>query len=603
MFGYSGRILKIDISSGETKIDSFDEQFARKFLGGNGFAAKLIYDHVPSEADPFSPENALVFTVGPLTDTPLWGTSRGHMAALSPLTGLFADSNYGGDFGLAQKRTGFDAIFISGKSPKPVYLVIDEGGAVIKDAALFWGKTTEETILPLEAKEGEDAVCAAIGPAGENGVLFANILCGGKRFGCAGRAGMGAVMGAKKIKALVVKGQRKPNLADLESLRNLIKEKFSTLKQNTAGLANFGTPIIVSLANTKGVLATRNNNKETWESAGEISAEVIKDQYWGKNIACHGCPVACGKKVRPNRGEFAGKSVKMPEYETLYALGAMMDNPNIQSIINGNHMCNEMGIDTISMGVTLAFVAECLDKDVVSPQDLKGEVKFGDGESIPKLIKKAAYREGIGEYLAMGSSRLAEKFGKNAHEYLYAVKGLEIAGHSSRGLREMSLSYATSTRGGSHHDGRPNYAAAEPDPGFDGQPKYIFKNQSFTAVGDSLVMCRFTAERGLGTMIGEDMVKVVKYATGWNIDVEELERIGERIYNVERLINVARGVSRKNDTLPYRTMNEPIPSGPAKGRYCLQKDLGAMLDKYYEFRGWSKEGIPTREKLAELGLQ
>jgi aldehyde:ferredoxin oxidoreductase len=603
MFGYSGRILKIDVSSGETKIDSFDEQFARKFLGGNGFAAKLIYDHVPPEADPFSPENALVFTVGPLTDTPLWGTSRGHMAALSPLTGLFADSNYGGDFGLAQKRTGFDAIFISGKSPKPVYLVVDEGGAVIKDAALFWGKTTEETILSLEAKEGEDAVCAAIGPAGENGVLFANILCGGKRFGCAGRAGMGAVMGAKKIKALVVKGQREPKLADPESLRNLIKEKFPTLKQNTAGLANFGTPIIVNLANTKGVLATRNNNKETWESAGEISAEVIKDQYWEKNIACHGCPVACGKKVRPNRGEFAGKSVKMPEYETLYALGAMMDNPNIQSIINGNHMCNEMGIDTISMGVTLAFVAECLDKDVVSPQDLKGEVKFGDGESIPKLIKKAAYREGIGEYLAMGSCRLAEKFGKNAHEYLYAVKGLEIAGHSSRGLREMSLSYATSTRGGSHHDGRPSYATAEPDPGFDGQPKYIFKSQSFTAVGDSLVMCRFTTERGLGTMIGEDMVKVVKCATGWNIDVEELERIGERIYNIERLINVARGVCRKNDTLPYRTMNEPIPSGPAKGRYCLQKDLDAMLDRYYELRGWSKEGIPTKARLVELGLQ
>jgi aldehyde:ferredoxin oxidoreductase len=296
-------------------------------------------------------------------------------------------------------------------------------------------------------------------------------------------------------------------------------------------------------------------------------------------------------------------TVKMPEYETLYAIGSMLDNRDIDSIINGNHACDLMGIDTISMGVTLSFVAECMEKGIISEKEIGEKVDFADGAAMVELIKKTARKEGIGAFLALGSARLAEKFDKDAYKYLYAVKGLEIAGHSARGLRGMSLSYSTSTRGGSHHDGRPNYAKEDPDPGFSPQPAYIQKSQYFTAVGDSLVVCRFIAERGLGTPLNEDIAKIVGYVTGWDITLAELERIGERIYNLERLINVNRGMSRKDDTLPYRVMNEPIPEGPAKGRYCSKEDLDALLDTFYSLRGWDRNGIPAKEKLAELGLK
>ena len=603
MYGHNGKILKVNLSTGSIEEESYDEPLARLFLGGNGFAAKLIYDIVPPDADPLGPQNTLVFTVGPITDTPVWGTSRGHMAAISPMTGLFADSNFGGQFGTAQKRTGFDAICITGKASEPVYVVVTEKGGEIRDARALWGKSTEETITLLQSQEGKDAICAAIGPAGERGVLFANVICGGKRPGAAGRGGMGTVLGTKHVKAVVVKGNKKTRIADRDALSMLLKSKYQAFKGNTKVLHTYGTPVLVNTINALGMLGTHNNSKEEFDLAEEISGQRIKEHYWKEDIACRGCPVACGKNVTAVEGVYAGKPVKMPEYETLYALGSMNDNDSIDVIINGNHLCDLMGVDTISMGLTLAFVAECMERGVVTEKDLGVSVRFADPEGLLDLIKKTALREGVGEYLSVGSARLAEKFGREADKYLYAVKKLEIAGHSPRGLRGMSLSYAVGTRGGSHHDGRPNYAAVDPDPGFDPQPEYILKSNYFTAVGDSLVICRFIAERGLGTPLNEDMAKIVNAVTGWSLSLQDLERIGERIYNQERLINVQRGASRKDDTLPYRVMKEPIPGGPAKGRHCPQEELDHMLDRYYALRGWSADGIPTDAKLQELGLK
>ncbi len=603
MYGNNGRILKVNLSTGQIKEESYDETMARMFLGGNGLAARLIYENVPYTADPLGSENAIVFSVGPLTDTPLWGTSRGHVASISPLTGIFADSNYGGQFGTAQKRTGFDAIYITGKSSTPVYLSVTEAGGELMDATSLWGKTTKETIAALEEQAGKGSVCASIGPAGENGVLFANIILGGVRPGAAGRAGIGAVMGAKKLKAVVAKGDKKTLIADRDSLLALMREKYPAFRENTKVLSTLGTPFLINVINSKGVLGTRNNSTEVFAYPRDISGELIKEKYWNKDTACFGCPVACGKNVNATRGEYAGKTVKMPEYETLYALGSMMDNSDIDSVINGNHECDSMGIDTISMGVTLSFIAECMEKGVIAEKDIGAKVNFADGNALVELIKKTAKKEGIGALLALGSARLAKRFGGEAYKYLYTVKGLEVAGHSARGLRGMSLSYSTSTRGGSHHDGRPNYANEDPDPGFAPQPKYILKSQYFTAVGDSLIVCRFIAERGLGAPLNDDIAKILGYVTGWDIDLAELEKIGERIYNLKRLINVRCGVSRKDDILPYRVMNEPIPDGPAKGRFCSKEDLDSMLDSYYELRGWDRNGIPAKEKLAELGLE
>ena len=603
MFGHQGKILRVNLSTGEIKVESYQDEFARMFLGGNGMAAKLIYDSVPPGTDPFAPENMVVFSAGPLTDTLIWGTSRGHMASISPLTGLFGDSNFGGQFAVSQKRSGFDAICISGKSPKQVYLQISDSGAVIKDARQLWGKTTEETIHALESDQGEGAICGSIGPAGENGVLFANVIFGGKRPGVGGRCGLGAVMGSKNLKAVVVRGSKRTEIADRRHITEVLKEKYTNLKGNIRPLKSLGTPFLVHTINSLNLLGTHNNSKEVCDFANEISGEVLKENYWEKDVACYGCPVACGKMITVAKGEYAGRVAKMPEYETLYAFGSMLDNRDLDSIIEANHVCYLMGIDTISMGVTLAFVAECLEKGLTSQAELHGKVAFGDGESLVELIRKTTAKQGIGEHLAMGSARLAKRFGSDAYRYLYVVKGLEIAGHSPRGLRNMSLSYAVSTRGGSHHDGRPNYVTVDPDPGFEPQPNLVLKNNYFTAVGDSLVICRFTAERGLGTPLNENMVKLVNAVTGWDLDLQDLEKIGERIYNLERLMNVERGVSRKDDLLPCRVMNEPIPDGKLKGRYCPKEELDKMLDQYYALRGWTRDGIPTPEKLQELGLK
>ncbi|MBN2809369.1 MAG: aldehyde ferredoxin oxidoreductase family protein [Deltaproteobacteria bacterium] len=603
MYGRHGSIVRIDLSTGEIRQEAYAEEMAKLFLGGNGLAAKLIFDSVPAEVRPDDPRNALVFTTGPLTDTPVWGTSRGHVATISPYTGFFADSNYGGGFAVAQKRTGFDAIYITGKSFKPVTLLITEAGGQLQDAAELWGLDTHQTIDVLEKQAGKGAVCAAIGPAAENGVLFANIIFGGSRHGTAGRSGMGLVMAGKNLKAVVVKGRRKTEIADPQGLKLFLQEQTPVLRQNAAALTTYGTPAILKIINERGALSSRNNTRETFLYADDIGGAVIREKYTEKNTACVGCPVACGKNVRVPFGEFAGETVKMPEYETLYALGAMLDNRDLVSIFNGNHLCDLMGLDTISMGATLSFVAECLEKGVIAAADLGGRVDFADGAGMVELIRKTALQEGIGNLLALGSQRLAEKFGSAADRYLYTSQGLELAGHSARGLREMALAYATSTRGGSHHDGRPNYAVpAAVDPGFAPQPNYVVGSQTCCAVADSLIMCRFTLEKGLGNMVNDKLAAIVNLVTGWDLTVAELEKAGERIYNLERLLHAGRGRRRKDDTLPYRVRHEPIPEGPAQGRYCPQEELDGMLDSYYALRGWDENGIPTATRLVELGL-
>ena len=598
MLGHHGRILRVDLTSGQVRVERFGDAFARKFLGGNGFAAALVNESARADTDPFGPDNAIAFTVGPLADTPVWGASRGHMASLSPLTGHFADSNFGGRFAIAQKRTGFDAICVTGAAAGPVVLKVTEQGGEIVGAADLWGRTTEETLRALQESAGRGAVSAAIGPAGEARVLFANVICGGGRSGAAGRGGLGAVMGAKRLKAVVAAGDVRTQVARPDALKDFLARKLEAMKQGTAMLSDMGTPALVNVINAKGLLGSRNASRETFAFADDLSGERLKERYVVRNSACYGCPVACGKQVRVPSGEYAGQTLKMPEYETLYAMGAMLDNRDLVSVMNANGLCDRLGLDTISMGVTLAFVAECVEKGIVTEADLGGAVRFADGEGLVELVRATAARQGVGELLALGSERLAARFGGDSRKYLYSVKGLEVAGHSARGLRSMSLGYAVSTRGGSHHDTRADYD----DPGFEGQAAYSVRSQNFTAVGDSLVLCRFVEEGGFGKTNNQDVAHVLNLVTGWDVDVEELERIGERIYNLERCINVRRGVRRKHDTLPYRTLHEPIPDGPRKGRRCPPETLDAMLDAYYALRGWTPDGEPRQAKLDELGL-
>ncbi len=606
MYGYFGTILKVNLSNGEIQREAFDEDFARTYLGGNGFATKIIYDMVPPQADPFSEENAVVFALGPFNGTPVWGTSRGQIASISPQTGYFADSNFGGDFTAMLKKTGVDAVAISGKAATPVYVMLDGDAVTIKDATDLWGKTTTETQALLVEKEGAGVESASIGPAGENEVLYACVMGSGKRVSAAGRGGIGAVMGSKNLKALVARGDRAIEVAEPEKLKECLKGRFPTLRENTKAFTSIGTPVLVNMINGQGKLGTHNNTRETFEHANDISGQVIEKEYKEKNTACARCPVACGKLVKVPHGEFAGKSVKMLEYESIYSLGSMLDNNDVVSLFNANTMCDEMGMDTISMGVTVAFVAECLEKGIVTEAELGMPVLFGDGEHLTELVRLTALKEGVGELLALGSERLAKRWGKDSWKMLYSVKGMEIAGHSARGIRSLALGYATSTRGGSHHDARPDYVEPDGDPGFEGQAERCFHSQNNTAFGDSLVICRFIQERGFGSGFGSVMTdsiqEVIRLVTGWDMDMDEVRTIGERIYNLERLINVTRGVDRSADTPPYRVMHEPIGDGPSKGRYCPEETFQQLLDEYYQLRGWDSQGKPTHDKLVELRL-
>jgi len=309
MFGHSGRYLK-----GQSHLrvqiteEIYDYTFARMYLGGNGFAAKMIYDNVPPAVNPLDPENAIVFAVGPLTGTPVWGTSRGHVASISPLTGFFADSSFGGDFPVVQKRTGFDAILITGKAEKPLYLYVSKKGAKLRVASGIWGKTTEESNDILQEKEGKGAIAVSIGPAGENGVIFANIVCGGKRAGTVGRGGMGTVMGSKNLKAIVVKGARKTEVAHPEELKAFLKEKLPELKKNKGEMTTLGTAALPNMMNSRGLLGTRNNTRETYENWQDISGDFFIDKYKGKRTACHGCVIACGKTIEVGEGDYSGKN-------------------------------------------------------------------------------------------------------------------------------------------------------------------------------------------------------------------------------------------------------------------------------------------------------
>jgi aldehyde:ferredoxin oxidoreductase len=603
--GYGGRVLFVDLSRGTAHVDALGEGTARALLGGNGLAARLLYDHVAAGIDPFDPRNAVVFAVGPVTDTTVPGNSRACVAAKSPLTGLFFDSTLGGRFPATLKRTGFDAVLVTGRAARPSYLLVTESGAEIKPAEEVWGRTTRDAVTALTTIEGADADAIAIGPAGERRVRFAAMAHYWKnREGVSGRGGIGAVLGSKNLKAVVVRGARKTEVADAAGLKALLDQTREPLKTGTKALSTFGTPFLVGPINALGALGSYNLRSEVFAEARAVGGEEMKEHYHERDTTCLKCPVACGKQYAIGAGEFAGRRAKMPEYETIFALGPMLGIANPEALILANDLCDLLGMDTISMGVTLAFVAEAVERGWLDVRALGMPFGWGDWRGMLRLVEMTASREGFGDRLAEGAWRLAESIRPDATNLVYAVKRLELPAHSARALKGLSIGYATATRGGSHHDTRPTpqYAPTFDRRGTKDKPDFAMRSQHFTAVGDSLVLCRFTSERGFGLFIGEPYAEMVRAVTGWNVTVDELERTGERIVNLERMFNVREGVRRRDDVLPWRVMHQPIPDGPSAGMYCPPDELGAMLDTYYGLRGWDADGVPTRARLAALGL-
>ena len=605
MKGYGGRALIVDLTRGLSRIEPLAEATARSLLGGNGLAARLIWEHVPPGIDAFDPANAVVFAVGPITDTTVPGNSRACVAAKSPLTNLFFDSTFGGRVPATLKRTGFDAVMLTGRAAAPSYLVVSEDGAVLKPAAGLWGRSTRDAVNALLEVEGADADAIAIGPAGERRVRFAAMAHYWKnREGVSGRGGLGAVLGSKNVKAVVVKGARKTEVADPSALKALLDRTREPLKTGTKALSTFGTPFLVGPINALGGLGAYNLRQETFAQARVVGGEEMKSHYHDKDTTCLKCPVACGKQYAIGEGEFAGTRAKMPEYETIFALGPMLGIAHPESLILANDRCDLLGLDTISMGVTLAFVAEAVERGWLDPNELGVPFGWGDWRGMLALVEQTAYREGFGDRLAEGAWRLATSLHPEAPNAVYAVKGLELPAHSARALKGLSIGYATATRGGSHHDTRPTPQYAQ---GYDrrstkDKPAFAVRSQHFTAVGDSLVLCRFTSERGFGLFVDEPYAEMVRAVTGWDVTAEELERIGERVVNLERLFNTREGVRRPDDRLPWKVMHEPIADGPSAGMFCPPDELSAMLDEYYALRGWDADGVPTAARLSSLGL-
>jgi len=605
MKGYGGRILFVDVTTGQSRIEPVSEALARQYLGGNGFAARLLLDHVPPGLDAFDPASAVVFAVGPVTDTTVPGNSRACVAGKSPLTGLFFDSTFGGRWPATMKRTGFDALVVTGQAAEPVTLHVTEAGATLRPAAALWGRTTRDTVQALQAADGADVDAMAIGPAGERRVRFAAMGTYWKnREAFAGRGGLAAVLGAKRVKAVAVAGARKTAVADPAALKALLDERREPLTTGTRALATYGTPFLVKPINTLGGLGAYNLREEVYAQAGAISGEEMHAQHHLRDTTCLKCPVACGKQYEIRSGELQGLKAKMPEYETIFAFGSMLGNAHAGSLTRANDLCDLLGLDTISMGVTLAFVCEALERGWLDPKEVGVPFGWGDWRGMLRLIELTAAREGFGDRLAEGGWRLAESLHPEATRAVYAVKRLELPAHSARALKGMSIGYATATRGGSHHDTRPTpqYAQGFDRRSADGKPEFAVRSQHFTAVDDSLVVCRFTSERGFGLFVDEPYARMLGAVTGWDVTTGELERAGERIVNAERLFNVREGVRRRDDVLPWRVMHEPIPDGPSRGMHCPPEELSAMLDRYYALRGWDAEGVPTPERLAALAL-
>ncbi len=612
MSGYMGKILKVNLSDGTIKTIPTDMEIAKKYLGGKGYAVKLLYDYLreyerkgiaPRDIDPFGEENVLIFATGPATGVTGFPCSgRYHVMALrSPLTGSIASANSGGRWGPFLKFAGFDAIVIEGKSEEPVYLEVIDGSAELRCAKDLWGKNVFETERILKDRVEVRSSVACIGPAGENLVLFACIMNDEHR--AAGRTGVGAIMGSKKLKAIVVGGNERPQPAKPDEFEEVSKEALDKLKSNPVtgeGLRKYGTAILVNIINNAGILPYKNWQTGVNEKADEISGETLAEKYLIKNKACWGCQIGCGRVTAVKDGCFQITYSEGPEYESIWALGNDTGVMDLGAIIKANHLCDELGLDTISMGSTIACAMELREKGLIPDDVLEGlDLRFGNAAAMVEAVWRTAYKVGFGRYLALGSKRLAEIFG--APELSMSVKGLELPAYDPRGAKGIGLNYATANRGGCHVTG---YTISPEILGLpekidplttEGKAMWVKAFQDFTCVVNSTVNCLFTTF-ALGA---EDYAKLLSAVTGWDLTTDEIMRIGERIYNLERVIMNKFGFTGRDDTLPKRLLQEPMPEGVAKGHVV---ELDKMKEEYYKLRGW-KDGAPTPEKLKELEIE
>ena len=608
MADWPGKLLRVNLTKGSWAVEDIDAELARNYIGGRGLGTKIFCDEVVPDVEPLSPENKLIFMAGPLTGTGAPASARYMVVTKSPLTGTIASSNSGGYFPAELRFAGFNGIIFEGRSEEPVSLWIKNGEVELRPANELWGKTTNETEDAIRGQiedpwEARETRIACIGPAGEKLSKLACII--NEKHRAAGRSGVGAVMGSKNLKAVVVRGTQGVQIADYDVFKKSVRvamDKLAAGPVTSEGLPAYGTAILVNIINECGILPTNNFQKNMFDRAGKISGESIAENIMTRNKGCFACSIACARMTVIEDPEFKGHG-EGPEYETVELMGADCGIDDLAPITKANYLCNEYGIDTISAACTVATAMELYEKGAISKEEAGMDLSFGNGKALVKLIEQMGKREGkVGEVAADGSYVLAEKYGHP--EFFMGVKKQEIPAYDPRGVQGMGLTYATSNRGACHVRG---YTIANEVLGVhekldplvtEGKAPTVKVFQDLTALVDSAGLCLFvTLTPGFGFA---EMQAMLKGATGFDYTVEEVQVASERIWNMERLFNMKAGFTKADDTLPKRLLEDPLPLGGPKGQVCRLDD---MLPEYYRLRGWDTEGVPSREKLTELGLK
>ena len=588
MTGWSEKVLDIDLAAQSHKTYPLDMEMARRFVGGRGLGARLLWDLVGPGVDPLSPENVLIFSNGPLTGTGYQTSNRFSVSTKSPLTGTVLDANSGGFWGMQFKKAGYDVIIVRGRAAQPVWIEVKSEEITFHDAAELWGLGVFEVTERLgQSNNRRNVLC--IGQAGENLCRIASIMNDRER--SLARGGPGAVMGSKNLKAIVIEGKERPAIDDPEQFKFMLYETRKLLAASpltSQALPEFGTVVLMNIMNNIGALATRNHQQTQFEGAEAISGEELTDKYLVKNAACWACPIRCTRVSRTDKVEGEG-----PEFETTWAFGAQCGIDSLAAIIEANSRCNDLGLDTISAGSTIACAMELSEKGY-----MKSELRFGRADQLSPMVEAMAQRSDVGADMADGSLRLATKYGHP--ELSMSTKGLEFPAYDPRGMQGQGLLYATSNRGGCHMRGNMLGVEVLGIPKLvdrfqvQGKSSFVILHQNLAAAIDSLVLCKFT---NLG-VAEEYFARTLSAVTGIQYATGDLIKVGERAWNLEKLYNLREGFGRKDDTLPPRLLNEPA-GGPSEG-WVVQ--LEPMLEEYYRSRGWDEDGVPSRQKLEELEL-
>jgi aldehyde:ferredoxin oxidoreductase len=608
MFAYAGKILRVNLTTGKVSTEPLSEKLAKDYIGGIGLGIKLLMDNSKPGTDPFDPDNPIIYLTGPLTGTlgPTGGNSYA-VVSKSPATGGVANAEAHGFFGPDLKRAGYDAVIITGKADKLSYLWIDDDNVKIMNAEHMKGKSPYETDMQIREELGDYYIrVSAIGEAGEKLSRIACII--NDEFRAIGRTGMGAVMGSKNLKAVAVRGTHDVNVADMEGFKEFVKMIYERMKgPATKKYKTLGTPENVLVLNSLYALATRNFTNSQFEGAEKVSGEWLNEHYVKKIVGCATCGMRCDHIAVVPEGPYKGATSRL-EFECLWSMGPLCGVDRLDAIIEAMRIVNEYGMDGISIGVVVAFAMDCYEHGVITKEQTDGiDLRFGNAEALIAIIHKIGKREGwLGNALAEGVAKAAEIIGGDAYKYACHIKGLELPGYDLRTLKTAALGFSVSFRGACHLrngayspdvKGKVNRFKIEP-----GRGKMIVPDGHVYNVIDSLIVCKFS--RGTYYDGNKDLAKYYTLATGIPMTPEELDKAGERIENLARLFNIREGKgTREFDTLPWKIENAPVPEdGPAKGAFVSDEEFQVGLDDYYAARGWTLDGVPTVEKLEELGL-